>query len=113
MLLQQGDKLHIITRRLFEADVRRHFACQVDVVTPSAFRATGYVFVLDHTRNEYIRHPDLRTRIVSFSDISQIINILPSEVDITRLVYRVINGHLTVTDDNHFHLDINEFGPTR
>jgi hypothetical protein len=113
MPLQQGDKLHIITRRLFADDVRRHFACQIDAVGPTAFRATGYAFVLDSARNEYVRRPELRTRIMPLCDIGQIINLLPPQLDINALSYQTIEGHLMVTDGQSFRLDINEFGPTR
>ncbi|MBU2549116.1 MAG: hypothetical protein KKB20_11920 [Proteobacteria bacterium] len=47
MLLQPNEKIHVIFRRLFSEDVRRHFAGQVIFVTDQAARVQGFVFIFD------------------------------------------------------------------
>jgi hypothetical protein len=105
-----GDKLHIITRRLFANEVRRHFAGEVAGAADGLIEIKGYTFVFHTGTNEYHRRPEVRTRIFSLADAGHIVNKLSREVDIAALQYRSIEGHLVVTDGKDFKLDINEFG---
>ena len=105
-----GDKLHVITRRLFPDDVRRHFAGAVSGVSGNLFELQGYSFVFNSATNEYRRRPEVRTRILALGDAGYIVNKLPAETDIASLEYRVVNQRLVVTDLRDFSLDINEFG---
>ena len=105
-----GDKLHIITRRLFHEDVRRHFAGEVVSASDELFEIQGYTFVFHSGTNEYRKRPEIRTRIFSLADAGHIVNKIPREVDIASLEYRVVESRLVVTDSSGFVLDINEFG---
>lgn len=42
MLLKQNEKLHIVERRLFNDDLRRHFIGEVVECSDSAVRVTGF-----------------------------------------------------------------------
>lgn len=110
-LLQVGDKLHIMTRRRFESDIRRHFVGEVTAVSGELQEVTGYAFVFHTGSNQYKKRPELRTRIFSIGQEGFIVNKIPSEVVIASLEYRVIENRLAVTDGASFALDINEFGP--
>ncbi len=77
-----GDKLHIITRRLFEGDIRRHFAGEVTAVMGELQEVSGYVFVFHPETNQYERRPELRTRIFSLGQQGFIVNKIPREVAI-------------------------------
>lgn len=105
-----GDKFHIITRRLFLDDVRRHFAGEVVRMSDGLYELQGYTFVFHSDENEYHKRPDIRTRIFALSDAHYIVNKLPPEVEIASLEYRTIQDHLVVTDSRNFFLDVNEFG---
>lgn len=109
-VVKVGDKLHIITRRVFEEDVRRHFAGEVTAASDELFEIQGFTFVFHGGTNEYRKRPELRTRIFSLADSGHIVNRIPREVDIGSLEYRVIERRLVVTDMQAFELDINEFG---
>jgi hypothetical protein len=109
-VLAVGDKLHIMTRRLFADDVHLHFAGEVSAVSGPLFKAQGYAFVFDSATNSYLKHPELRTRLFSVTDAGHIINVIPREVDLDSLRYRVANRRLAVTDGAGFSLEINEFG---
>ncbi len=108
-----GDKLHIVTRRIFEDDLRRHYMGEVVSVSDRLCAVRGYTFVFDRNQGEYRRHEDVRTRILSLGDAGHIVNKLPSEVDVHSMEYRSVDGSLVVADVSGFTLDINEFGPTR
>jgi hypothetical protein len=109
-ILAAGDKLHIMTRRLFADDVHPHFVGEVSAASGPLFRAQGYAFVFDSATNSYLKHPALRTRLFSLSDAGHIINVIPREVDLDALQYRVTNRRLVITDGKEFSLEINEFG---
>jgi len=51
--IKVGDKLHIVTRRRFESDVRRHFAGEVTTVSGELQEIRGYAFVFEAGSNVY------------------------------------------------------------
>ena len=114
MVLTPGSKVHIITRRLFERDLRRHFVGSVEEVTEVLARVTGRAFVYDETETEFVRRDDTRTRIFSLSDSGLIVTVLPSDTNVEQVVYRIdAQGRRMVTDDAAMSLNVTEFGPER
>jgi hypothetical protein len=109
-VIEVGDKLHIITRRLFEGDVRRHFVGKMTKISGEVQEVQGYAFVFNRTTNDYKKRPQLRTRIFSLGQADFVVNKIPREVAIESLEYRFIEKRLAVTDNGDFSLDINEFG---
>jgi len=114
MLLKTGDKIHVVTRRQFEKDLRRHFIGEVTEYADGIVRATGYAFVFDTRLNKYVRRPEKRERLFSILDAGNIVNVLPEGANIQESDYRIsAEGHLVVTDGKDFTLDINEFSMDR
>ena len=112
--LTAGEKVHIITRRLFDTDLRRHFVGVVEEATGGLARVKGYTFVFDDWADDFKRRPDERIRLFSFIDAGLIINILPAETEIGELRYKVNHeGQRIVTDGKGFSLDVSEFTATR
>ncbi len=113
MMIAHGEKLHIIFRRRFDGDLRRHFLGEV-VATEGPFaRVIGHTFVFDTASNRYERRPERRVRLIGLADAGVVVNLLPPDVDLEALDYRIVDGHLVITDGRDFRLDINEFGPKR
>lgn len=108
MILKKGEKVHIIHRRHFEKESHRHFVGTVDCYEEGVARVTGYVFTVDAAKFAFIRRPDPRTRLVSIVSGEVLINILPSSVDLDKVVYRHENRGVRVTDGSAWHLDISE-----
>ena len=114
MVLKVGEKVHIMIRRAFVGDLRRHFVGEIKQVGDSAIRVEGYTFILDEVSNEYYRKPELRTRIFSLTDSRNNINVIPSLTVLEKVTYRLTEDkNLVATDGEHFQLDINEFGIRR
>ena len=111
-VLEVGDKLHIITRRLLENEARRHFVGEVIGISGELQEVRGYAFVFNRGTNEYKKRPEVRTRIFSLGQSGYIVNKLPTKVKVELLQYRYIEKRLVVTDNGEFCLDINEFGHT-
>ncbi len=110
-VLNPGDKLHIACRRLFEEDVRRHFVGEVIAAGEGLTELRGHTFLHDPNTNKYKRLPEARTRIFGLAQAGYTTNKLPIATDLDRIEYRVVDGHLVVTDNDAFVLPINEFGP--
>ncbi len=113
MLLDIGDKVHVIERRMFDSDVRRHFFGVVERVNSSAMRISGYVFVYDSSSSTYVRGLEPRTRVIPLVASGFVINVAPQETSVEDVQYVEQNERLTVTDGGSFSLDINEFGRRR
>jgi hypothetical protein len=114
LLLEIGEKVHIMIKRAFVGDIRRHFVGEIKKVDDNAIRVEGFVFIFDDGSNEYLRKPEIRTRIFSLIDARIIINIIPSSTVIEKVTYRLSeDDRLEATDGENFQLDINEFGTKR
>ncbi len=110
-LVEEGDKLHVITRRLFEDDVRRHFAGEVVNSVGDLVELRGYSFVYNPSHNSYRKLPEVRNRFFAVGDSGLVVNRIPKEVDVAAVEYRVMENRLVLTDGSGFTLAINEFGP--
>lgn len=114
MILKPGEKIHVIARRLFEGEVRRHFVGVVKDANERTARLEGYVFVFDGGRNEFVRKEDRRVKLVSIGESGFIMNVLPDDVCIDDLQYvQNQDGKTVVSDGKGFTLDVNEFGANR
>jgi hypothetical protein len=81
MVLQTGEKLHVVTRRLFESDLKRHFAGEVVAISENLARLSGYAFIFDAWANMYVKRPERRERIIPLTDSGLILTVIPEEVD--------------------------------
>jgi len=113
VLVDVGEKVHVVERRLFEGDVRRHFFGVVERAGEGAIRITGYAYVYDPASTTYIRSAEQRTRVLPLAASGFVINVAPPDADLESIRYEERDGRLTVTDGAGFSLDINEFGRHR
>jgi len=117
MIMKTGEKIHIVERRAFEGDVRRHFVGEIVECNDTVARARGYVFVCDRIKNEFVRKPEPRERIVSLIDARLVINIISPETQLDKTHYVTLtekpHNRLIITDDGKFSLDVHEFGALR
>ena len=113
MILEQGEKVHIIERRHFADDVRRHLVGEVVKCTEQAIRVKGYVWVFDITNGQFVQKPEKRERIIYLGD-GLTINVLPPEADLDTARYDTDpRKGLVVTDEKTFSLEITEFSTMR
>lgn len=114
MIIAHGGKIHVITRRNFERDLKRHFAGTVVDVSEHLIRVRGYAFVFDEALAEFVRREDVRDRLVAATDAGVIINILPSSSDLESLRYEIsTGGRRVLTDGADFTMNVSEFSSTR
>ena len=110
MLLNKGEKLHVIVRRNFETDLRRRFVGEVQKSTDFTTLLEGYAFVFNPFSNQFLKKPEKQVIIFSLVDSGLIINVIPSNVNLEDLYYQknAENRHV-LTDNKSFISDINEF----
>jgi hypothetical protein len=112
MILDIGEKVHIIERRLFADDLRRHLVGEITRCTENAIQLKAYVWVF-HQLKGFVRKPEKRERVLYLSD-RLTINVIPREVKLEEIQY--VNDPkkgLYVSDGKQFNLEINEFGDSR
>lgn len=109
MILQKGEKVHIIHRRNYEKDRHRHFIGVVDEYEQGVARVTGHVYTVDAGKFAFVKREEVRTRIVSVISGDVLLNILPPKVDLSKIVYKQERKAVRVTDGSDWHLDLSEF----
>lgn len=110
-LLKTGEKIHVIHRRRFDKDIRRHFVGTVEAYEDGMVRATGHVFVVDELKEHlFAKRPDLRTKLIPLASGDVIINVLPEALDLDQVRYELDGRKLWVTDGNGWKMDVKEFG---
>lgn len=111
MILQPTEKIHVVHRRLFEKDTRKHFVGVVECCENGLVRAVGHVFVIEDAKeNIFRRKEELRTRIISLNSQSVYVNVLPPEVNLDEIRYENTGHEMHITDGSDWHLDVKEFG---
>lgn len=114
MLVNQGEKFHVVMRRNYESQIQRHFVGQADAVSGAIVRTTGLLFIYDETKAQYIKKKAPRTTIMNLAGSGYIVSLIPQSVEIGDLRYETIDRtYLALTDGKGFQLDINEFGTKR
>jgi len=110
-ILNPGEKIHLINRRHFEKDTRRHFLGEVESYEHGIARASGYVFVVDDlNKHLFVKRPDRRTKLIPISSGEVIVNVIPASVDLEQVQYELKDRGLHVTDGKAWHIDVKEFG---
>ena len=108
-IARTGEIVHVIERRLFVRDVRRHFVGEVEACTDSALRVRGYLFVYDSSESAFTKKPELRIRIFPL-DNRRILSLLPQGTQLEQIRYdHDDEGNLTLVDGADLELDISEF----
>lgn len=112
MVLSKGEKILVIRRRLFEKDIRRHFVGEIEEVSAELVRITGFAFIFDETNNDYKRRSKPQTNVFSLVDAGIAVILLPKEIDLEAIRYRMNDkGHRVLTDGKSYSLQVSEFGP--
>ena len=112
MIIEKGNKVHVIYRSLYENSTRRHFIGEVVAAEGSLCRLEGYVFVLDTELDVFKKKAEKRITIFDLAESGYVVNVIDSNVILEDVTYKYLQDIGRVaTDGKGFTLDINEFGP--
>jgi hypothetical protein len=109
MILNPGEKVHVIHRRIYEKDHHRHFIGVVEAYDLGVARITGHVYTVDAVKFSFVKRPELRTRLVSVVSGDVLINIIPPAVNLDKITYKQERKAVRVTDGSDWHLDLSEY----
>lgn len=109
MILEEGGKILVVYRRLFEGDEARFFVGVVDGYDSGVVKVTGHSWLKDPFAGALIEKSDLRTKIFSIASGTLIVYELPSELDLRKLRFESRpEGGLWFTDGGKFRLNLTE-----
>lgn len=109
MILQPGEKIHVIHRRLLEKEPHRHFLGVVEDYQGGVARVAGHVWTVDRVKFAFVKRPERRTRLISVTSGDLLVNILPPSVNLDKIVYKQEKKSVRVTDGSDWFLDLSEF----
>lgn len=109
MLLQSGDNLLVVHRRLFERDGSRFFVGHVEAYDAGVVRVMGYTFVRDPISGTVSRKNDIRTKLFSLSSGALMVYVLPRELHIESVQMVTEESSLTLTCGGKFCMDLSEW----
>lgn len=112
-LLEKGEKLHVIERRMFDGDVRRHFVGEVEACSETAVRVTGYAFVCNAGTGNFDRREPERTRIIPLNSSGVVVYVIPREIDVESVRYEWATGNRLVVRSGRWQLFLDEFAGAR
>jgi len=112
-LLEPGEKVHVIERRVFDGDVRRHFVGEVEAATDSAVRAVGFTFVLNPMTGNFDRREPARTRIVPLGAAGVVVYVIPRQIDVKAVRYEWAAGNRLVVRAPGWEVFLDEFATAR
>lgn len=110
MILQSGDKLLVVHRRLFDKDAARFFVGNVEEYEAGIARVTGYSFVRDTMANGVFRKDDPRTKLFAIASGTLLVYRLPNTVDLQSVHFVAEESKLRLTDGRAFAMDLSEWG---
>ena len=109
MVLEPGNHLLIVHRRLFEADHSRFFVGRVEGYDSGVARVSGYSFGRDHLNSKFIRKPDLRTKLIGIGSGTLIIYCLPNDISLEVVVFDVTESGLKLVCPPDVSLNLSEY----
>lgn len=108
-VIEQGDRVLIIDRKLFKDDNMGLFVGIIEEAESGVVRAKGFPFHLNPYEIAGVELPgDERVRLISLM-AGDLIYLLPPDVEITKLQLRRSPKSLTLTDGRLMSLDLSEW----
>jgi hypothetical protein len=108
-MLEQGEKLLIVHRRLFEKDIPRFFVGEVLAYEQGIAKVKGHTFVKDLFSGSMKKKPDLRTKVMAIVSGNLIVYQLPVTALLDSMSFTLDqDGGLVLTDEGGFSMDLSE-----
>jgi hypothetical protein len=80
MVIEVGEKLHIMYRSLYEKSTRRHFIGIVVAANGALCRLEGFVFIYDEKKTDFIKKQEVRTTVIDVAESGYIVNVIDADV---------------------------------
>ena len=108
-VLAIGEKVHIVERRKFETDLRRHFIGEVVYCSDHHIKASGFPYVYSPSSKIFEKVDPDRVRIFA-NDNHIAVTLLPPNFDLRNAVYKRIPYKFLLCDADGFEMELDDFG---
>lgn len=110
MVLNAGDKVLVVHRRLYELDETRYFVGVVEAYDAGVAAVTGRTWVRDQFSSRLVAKNDERTKIIAFASGAFLSYRLPASTDLAlvRIEHDSATRRVTLTDDRSIMMDLTE-----
>ncbi len=108
-LIEPGDRLLAVHRRLFEHDDNRLFVGEVESAEAGVIRVTGYSFVRDTLTGTVRRKSDARTKLLSLTSGTLIVYVLPPALQLDQVQIESEEAEMWLSDGNGFQMNLSEW----
>ncbi len=108
MILDNGAKVLISHRRLFELDHGRYFVGVIEDYDAGVARVGGHTWMRDGYRGEFKRKDGERTKLIALASGTVIVYILPTSTRLESLVIEQDGTNVFVRDGHGFEMDVTE-----
>ena len=107
-MLEDGDKVLIVHRRLFQHDEPRYFVGEVVAYDAGVAKVKGFSFVRNMTDGSVVRKDEPRTKILSILSGAFLVYQLPETTDVAAATFEAHDGELTLGDGNDLRMNMAE-----
>ena len=91
MIIEPGDKVHVVNRAFFENTVRRHFLGEAMAARGALCRLEGFSFVRDSQSEMYEKKPGSRMTIIDLAESGYIVTLIDPNVDLDKVSYHYLD----------------------
>ena len=109
MLLENGNKILVVHRRLFEKDHSRFFVGAVQGYESGVAKVTGYAFGRDNISQNIVRKQEARTKLIGISSGALIVYCLPDEISVDDVTFFVAETGLQLKAPPNYTLNLSEW----
>lgn len=108
-MLETGDNLLIVHRRLFERDQSRFFVGSVEDYQDGIVRIRGYTFARDSLDKNFCRKRECQTKLCAIGSGTLITYVVPRDADLEQIRMETLDEGLCITDGRKFSMNISEW----
>jgi hypothetical protein len=108
-ILEPGDNLLVVHRRLYDGDQSRFFVGRVEAYEHGLAKVCGHSFARDSVDGNLCRKDEIQTKIFAIGSGTLITYFIPADVDVDQLQMETLDAGLTLTDGKRFAMNISEW----
>ena len=108
MILQNGAKILVAHRRLFDADHGRFFVGLVEGYDDGIACVSGHTWIRDGYTGEFKRKDDERTKLIAIGSGNVIVYLLPTHVPLSSMQLVVAGTSVHLRGEGGFEMDLTE-----
>ncbi len=109
-LLEPGDRLLVVHRRMFERDDTHFFLGEVEAFESGVMRVTGHSYVRDNFQALLRRKAEPRTKLLSLTSGTLLVYVLPRSLDLEKTELRCDDTEMMLSDGGDFSMNLTEWG---